>query len=138
MHLYFLESTKQFNLYIEIFSLLVGSPLENTVDTSNNQLSSKDGENKTLGSIRDENMAQNSAQRNGAPSISTISLHENSILRPASLMMYPTCQGNICKNYAKCSIENSIVKCHCPLGFIGKSCDKGKTCFFNIKIFLCC
>lgn len=101
-----------------------GSPLENTVDTANNQLSSKDGDNKTLGSIRDENVAQNSAQGNGAPSISTISLQENSILGPASLMMYPTCQGNICKNYAKCSIENSLVKCHCPLGFIGKSCDK--------------
>lgn len=114
--------------------------MENTVDTANNQLSSKDGDNKTLGSIRDENVAQNSAQGNGAPSISTISLQENSILGPASLMMYPTCQGNICKNYAKCSIENSLVKCHCPLGFIGKSCDKGKTCFFNIinKICLCC
>lgn len=118
----------QDNAIYRFFSFPVGSPLENTVDTANNQLFSKDSKNKTLGSIQDENIAQNSAQRNEA----SISLHENSILGPASLMMYPTCRRNICKNYAKCSIENSMVKCHCPLGFIGKSCDKGKTRFFKL------
>lgn len=101
-----------------------GSPLKNAINTVDTQLSSENGQSQAMGLIKEENFSQNSAHKKEASSHSLVNLNENS-MGPASLVMYPSCDGDVCKNYARCSIENSEVKCHCPLGFTGQLCDKG-------------
>lgn len=99
--------------------------MKNAINTVDTQLSSENGQSQAMGLIKEENFSQNSAHKKDASSHSLVNLNENSIMGPASLVMYPSCDGDVCKNYARCSIENSEVKCHCPLGFTGQLCDKG-------------
>lgn len=111
--------------HVREYCSVSGSPLKNAINTADTQLSSENGQSQAMGLIKEENFSQNSAHKKEASSHSLVNLNENSIMGPASLVMYPSCDGDVCKNYARCSIENSEVKCHCPLGFTGQLCDKG-------------
>ncbi|XP_061175117.1 pikachurin-like [Saccostrea echinata] len=91
-----------------------GSPFGNAVHPKNTQLSSSVVQNHSLGSVQEEISVQNSFHGE---------TNDNIVLGPSPLVMFPTCVGKVCKNFARCSIQDSQAKCYCPLGYTGKLCD---------------